>query len=173
MAEKQTFYENGCNNCQFHMEYGMSRYCAGFKNKSRRKPFRKSDPTYKAPKWCPKRKSPSEYRIYGFKDENSEMMFLLLSEAIGNHSYVSVCEYRYCLRASGTVSMTVKEFYKNANDPQTEYLFPQEVIETGEVVEIDTGLSVYCFYCAGKHDFRRTRFDPNRMRALEEKENGG
>ena len=64
--KQRSFSEPGCIGCEAHLDFGLSRYCAGFKNKKRRKAFRKSDPAYKAPKWCPKRKEPCEYRIYSY-----------------------------------------------------------------------------------------------------------
>lgn len=66
MNKPRSFSEPGCVGCEAHLDFGLSRYCAGFKNKKRRKAFRKSDPAYKAPKWCPKRKDPCEYRIYRY-----------------------------------------------------------------------------------------------------------
>ena len=173
MAEKQSFYESGCSSCPAHLVHGMSRYCAGFKNKSRRKSFRKSDPSYKAPKWCPKRKVPSEYRIYGFADEQSRMMESFFNSDFGSERlYVSVMASHYCLRASGTVSSTAKEFFNNANDPSVERLLEQEEIADGEVVEIDTGLSQYFFYCVHNHDYRKVYFSPARCKPRQA-ENGG
>ena len=72
--KQRSFSEPGCIGCEAHLDFGLSRYCAGFKNKKRRKAFRKSDPAYKAPKWCPKRKEPCEYRIYSYADEQAAMM---------------------------------------------------------------------------------------------------
>ena len=74
MFKQKSFAEPGCIGCEAHLDYGLSRYCGGFKNRKRRKPFRKSDPAYKAPKWCPKRKDPCEYRIYSYADERSAVM---------------------------------------------------------------------------------------------------
>lgn len=173
MAEKQNFYESGCSDCPSHMVCGVSRYCAGFKNKSRRKPFRKSDPSYKAPKWCPKRKVPSEYRVYGFADENSRLMSSFFnSDAHSERSHISVMDSHYCLRASGTVSSNIKEFYNNANDPSVECLLEQEEIADGEIVEINTGLAQYFFYCVHSHDYRKVYFNPARCKPRQE-ENGG
>ena len=78
MKKKTRFAEPGCIGCEAHLDFGLSRYCAGFQNKKRRKPFRKSDPLYKAPKWCPKRKEPCEYRIYRYADEQSAVLARLL-----------------------------------------------------------------------------------------------
>ena len=74
MNKPRSFSEPGCVGCEAHLDFGLSRYCAGFKNKKRRKAFRKSDPAYKAPKWCPKRKDPCEYRIYRYADERVIVM---------------------------------------------------------------------------------------------------
>lgn len=39
-----------------------------------------------------------------------------------------------------------------------------EEIEQGDVVEIDTGLAQFFFYCAAPHDFRPAFFDVKRVR---------
>lgn len=80
MNKPRSFSETGCIGCEAHLDFGLSRYCAGFKNKKRRKAFRKSDPAYKAPKWCPKRKEPCEYRIYSYADERAAVMARMFEE---------------------------------------------------------------------------------------------
>ena len=80
MNKTRSFSEPGCIGCEAHLNFGLSRYCAGFKNKKRRKAFRKSDPAYKAPKWCPKRKDPCEYRIYSYADERAAVMAHMFEE---------------------------------------------------------------------------------------------
>ena len=77
---QRSFAEPGCIGCDAHLDFGLSRYCAGFKNKKRRKAFRKSDPAYKAPKWCPKRKSPCEYRIYSYADAQAAALARAFAE---------------------------------------------------------------------------------------------
>ena len=77
---QRSFAEPGCIGCDAHLDFGLSRYCAGFKNKKRRKAFRKSDPAYRAPKWCPKRKSPCEYRIYSYADAQAAALARAFAE---------------------------------------------------------------------------------------------
>lgn len=165
--KKLTFSEPGCLGCPAHMDYHMSRYCGGFNNKKRCKPFRKSDPAYKAPKWCPKRKEPREYRIYGFADEQAETMELLFErEHMGQKGYVFPNVWRYKLRAEGTTGLTPNEFYKRANndDGDAEPLFEHDQMRRGEVVEIDTGLAQFFFYCAEPYHFKAAFFDPAKIR---------
>lgn len=163
--KKITFSEPGCIGCSAHIQYHLSRYCGGFKNKKRRKPFRKSDPAYKAPKWCPKRKEPCEYRIYGFADEQAEWMHLMFEREHMLHDLVAPSPFHYKLRTSGTTNLAPKEFYDKANnnDGCSEHLSMLDDVQNGEVIEIDTGLAQYFFYCAGREDFKIASFDPARV----------
>ena len=86
-----------------------------------------------------------------------------------NYPTAFVSEYRYYLRASGLIGMSPKEFYENANAPYYEKLFEQDDVTMGEVVEIDTGLSRYFFYCIGPHDFKPAFFNTERMATHEQK----
>ena len=170
IVKKPIFIENKCSGCPSHIVYGCSRYCGGFKNKSRRKPFRKNEPEYKAPKWCPKRKTPCEYRIYGFVDENIEWLALSIErQSAVDYPTAFVSEYRYCLRASGLIGMSPREFYENANDLYCEKLFEQDDVNTGEVVEIDAGLSQCFFYCVSPHEFKVAHFNAERVATQEQK----
>ena len=58
----------------FPVNMGCARYCNGFPKKRKSKRFRKSDPKYKPPKWCPRLTSPPVCRVYGFVDEKSEFL---------------------------------------------------------------------------------------------------
>ena len=114
--KQRSFSEPGCIGCEAHLDFGLSRYCAGFKNKKRRKAFRKSDPAYKAPKWCPKRKEPCEYRIYSYADEQAAAMARLFEEdSIGDKDIVFPSAFRYRLRAEGSTGLSPKAFYEQAN----------------------------------------------------------
>ena len=116
MFKQKSFAEPGCIGCEAHLDYGLSRYCGGFKNKKRRKPFRKSDPAYKAPKWCPKRKEPHEYRIYSYADERSAVMARLLeTDEAGDRGLVFPLAHRYRLRTEGKTGLSPKDFYEQAN----------------------------------------------------------
>ena len=155
MNKPRSFSEPGCIGCEAHLDYGLSRYCAGFKNKKRRKAFRKSDPAYKAPKWCPKRKDPCEYRIYSYADERAAVMARMLEEdSIGDRDIVFPSAFRYRLRAEGRTGLSPKAFYEQANaEDDASSPLPDESIRTGDVVEIDTGLAQFFFFCVSAHDF--------------------
>lgn len=161
MNKTRSFSEPGCIGCEAHLNFGPSRYCAGFKNKKRRKAFRKSDPAYKAPKWCPKRKEPHEYRIYSYADEQAAVMARVFDEdSIGDRDIVFPSASRYRLRAEGKTGLSPKAFYEQANAEDDAFPpLPDESIRTGDVVEIDTGLGQFFFYCVSIHDFRPAFFD--------------
>ena len=164
--KQRSFSEPGCIGCEAHLDFGLSRYCAGFKNKKRRKAFRKSDPAYKAPKWCPKRKEPCEYRIYSYADEQAAAMARLFEEdSIGDRDIVFPGAFRYRLRAEGRTGLSPKAFYEqvNAEDDAAPPL-PDESIRTGDMVEIDTRLAQFFFYCVTLHDFRMAFFDVRRIK---------
>lgn len=157
---QRSFAEPGCIGCDAHLDFGVSRYCAGFKNKKRRKAFRKSDPAYKAPKWCPKRKSPCEYRIYSYADEQASALARVFAEDEIRGELAFPMAYRYRLRAEGKTGLTPAEFFKLANSPdEISSPLENEEIEMGDVVEIDTGLAQFFFYCVGPIDFRPAFFD--------------
>ena len=160
---QRSFAEPGCIGCNAHLDFGLSRYCAGFKNKKRRKAFRKSDPAYKAPKWCPKRKSPCEYRIYSYADAQAAALARALSVDEMRGELAFPMAYRYRLRAEGKTGLTPALFFENANSSEEDSLFEGETIGQGDVVEIDTGLAQFFFYCAASHDFRPAFFDAKRV----------
>lgn len=144
--KQRSFSEPGCIGCEAHLNFGLSRYCAGFKNKKRRKAFRKSDPAYKAPKWCPKRKDPYEYRIYSYADERAAVMARMFEEdSIGGRDIVFPSAFRYRLRAEGRTGLSPKAFYENANARDDPSPLLDESVQTGDVVEIDTGLAQFFF----------------------------
>lgn len=158
--KKRSFSEPGCIGCEAHLDFGLSRYCAGFKNKKRRKAFRRSDPAFKAPKWCPKRKEPCEYRIYSYADERSAVMARMFEEDnIGDRDIAFPSAFRYRLRAEGKTGLSPKAFYEQANDAESTTPIMGEGICPGDVVEIDTGLAQFFFYCVSVHDFRPAFFD--------------
>ena len=164
MNKTRSFSEPGCIGCEAHLNFGLSRYCAGFKNKKRRKAFRKSDPAYKAPKWCPKRKDPCEYRIYSYADERAAVMARMFEEdSIGGRDIVFPSAFRYRLRAEGRTGLSPKAFYENANARDDPSPLLDESVQTGDVVEIDTGLAQFFFYCVTPHDFRMAFFDVRRI----------
>ena len=116
-------------------EYGKH-YCSFGK---RFREFRKKDPKIYPPSWCPKRKMPSEFCIYDFKDSEA----WLLNRMVKNSS--APPSYRCAVRRSGTTSLSPGEFYREALTSDVSALLEVEV-KSGEVVEIDDGLIPYCFY---------------------------
>ena len=144
--KQRNFSEPGCIGCEAHLDFGLSRYCAGFRNKKRRKAFRKRDPAYKAPKWCPKRKEPHEFRIYSCADEQAAAMAHMFEEdSIGGRDIVFPSAFRYRLRAEGRTGLSPKAFYENANAGDDPSPLLDESVQTGDVVEIDTGLAQFFF----------------------------
>ena len=166
---QRSFAEPGCIGCDAHLDFGLSRYCAGFKNKKRRKAFRKSDPAYKAPKWCPKRKSPCEYRIYSYADAQAAALARALAvDETDSRELAFPSAHRYRLRAEGKTGLTPAVFFQQANSLEEDMPFENEALEQGDVVEIDTGLAQFFFYCAAPHDFRPAFFDVKRVRKTAE-----
>lgn len=158
--KKRSFSEPGCMGCDAHLNLGLSRYCAGFKNKKRRKAFRKSDPAYKAPKWCPKRKNPHEYRVYSYADAESEVMERLMAdEAHDTKDIAFPMAHHYRLRTAGTTLLSPAQFFERANDSEATELLAGVNIAPGDVVEIDTGLAQFFFVCDRPHGFRIAFFD--------------
>ena len=161
---QRSFAEPGCIGCDAHLDFGLSRYCAGFKNKKRRKVFRKSDPAYKAPKWCPKRKNPCEYRIYSYADAQAAALARAFAEdEISSGELAFPFAHRYRLRAEGKTGLTPALFFENANSSEEDSLFEGETIRQGDVVEIVTGLAHFFCYCAALHYFRPAFFDAKRV----------
>lgn len=154
MAKKKyTFPGLDCPNCPYHQFVGDSvvrtRYCKGFPKKRKPKRFKRSDPMYKPPKWCPRRISPPVCRIYGFADQESEMMnFLANRESLGREqdAYISVSESRYKLRREVPLGMTAKRFYEDIRSDYLNSALCDVDVEYGEVIEIDDGLKPYYFY---------------------------
>lgn len=83
-----------CSECKSHLHYmeNMSvkkngvtmhfgdRFCMGGKKPRK---FGRGDPKIYVPTWCPKRKVPSELRIYGFKSVEQWMLHHDMCEQLG------------------------------------------------------------------------------------------
>ncbi len=151
MAKKYTFPEENCWHCQFYQKVGSglaseTRYCHGFKRKKPRR-FRSSDPSIKAPRWCPKRISPPICRIWGFRDEKSEFIEKLFRRDYGKDKYASPSPQHYAPRQEISLGLTAKRFYDEVqNHPLHEVLPPDADVKDGEIIEIDDGLKPYYFY---------------------------
>ena len=141
--KKYTFPEPGCYRCPYYQRVGETRYCTGFKRRKPRR-FRSSDPKIKAPRWCPRRITPPICRIYGFADERSEYMELVLQR---DFTRTNPSPYHYKVRMEIPLGMTAKRFYDETQmDFPKNILPPDTEIRTGEIIEIDDGLQPYYFY---------------------------
>lgn len=151
MARKSSFPSGSCCSCQYYVlageSIGMSRYCKGRKGR-KPKPFRKSDPYSKAPKWCPRRLSPLACRIYTFKTPKDEQLEWLLhwESSKQNSDYISVTKSRYTVTKEFAMHMTAKQFYDATELEPVAKILPDYEFTFGEIIEIDDGLKSYAFY---------------------------
>lgn len=116
------------------------RYCLGAKKAVR---FTAKDPTRYPPTWCPRRKTPCELRIYGFKSIRDEYLHDLLCRDLGRS--ISPRASHYCVEAECTTELTPKRFWDSLKDHFLSELLPIQ-IHTHWIVEIDDGLKPVCFY---------------------------
>ncbi len=173
--QKCTFPGQNCPSCPYHETVGVTRYCSGFPKKRKARRFRKSDPKYKPPKWCPRRISPPVCRVYGFKDRESELSAWLLNQdmtsgkGIGQKVSPTVLAYHYKLRLELPLAMTAKQFYE-AMQFEADTCAADEVrnqVEYGEVIEIDDGLKPYYFYFTSFRVIPLPYFDRSRVQPSE------
>ena len=127
-----------------HYQCDKERICVGGKKPRR---FRSGDPKRKPPDWCPRRKTPHELRVYGFRSERDRIMHDLLSESSRGYSLPEARRYMVTLE-SHTV-LTAAEFWKRCQSECPEDVLSVKVPLYG-VVEIDDGLRPVCFYNAGR-----------------------
>lgn len=187
--QKYTFPGPTCPGCQYHQSVGdgllQTRYCNGFDKKRKSKRFKRSDPKYKPPKWCPRLISPLVCRVYGFVNSEAAVTdWLLNREATaaksGNEqeAYRSVSEYRYKLRCELSLGLTAKQFYAamltDVSTCVTSKIRNQ--VEYGEIIEIDDGLKPYYFYFDSFRVIPLLHFDRSRVQLeegkIEENEHG-
>ena len=150
MSRKYTVPVPGCRECPHHQRVGSlcceTRYCNGFK---RRKPkrFGRSDPVFKAPKWCPRLITPPVCRVHGFKDEQSAYMDLMWRTEYnsGRLETVSPSSFHYAPRTEIPLGITAKQFFDASQEKPLFRIMPKEVHD-GEIIEIDDGLRPYYFY---------------------------
>lgn len=155
---KTVFYEQTCSDCDFLKIQGCfpceTRYCTNFPRK-RAKRFRSKDPIYKAPAWCPKRIDPPILRVYGFLNDFSETMELDLlpdlTEPLQEFTYPLRPHFK--VRMEKRIDMKAKEFYMAAQKRRRMECLKDVLLEVGEVIEIDSGLSSYCFQYLGANTF--------------------
>jgi len=105
--------------------------------------FKAKDPKKHPPTWCPRRKSPCEVRVYGFKSFRDEYLYDLLCRDLGRD--VSPSASNYCVEEECTTDLTPKRFWDGLEDHFFSELLPVQV-HTHWIVEIDDGLKPVCFY---------------------------
>lgn len=119
-------------------------YCTGGK-KARR--FKRGDMKNGVPEWCPRRKSPCELRLYGFRDKKYERLYCALSCDRGKA--ISPSGHRYALRRELHTELLPSEFWPRCNvEPDSDLLGFE--VNLYEVLEIDDGLRPVFFYKTDK-----------------------
>ena len=115
------------------------RYCRGGK---KTREFKPRDPKVYPPSWCPKLKSPAEYRVYAYKDTDAWYKHDLL-RSIGLSDRPRGNEF--AVRIEGYTTLSARAFWK-----EVEFKFASEVlgvpVHCDEVIEIDDGLRPYFFH---------------------------
>ena len=146
---KETCYE-----CEKHLRYMESnptkqmgvtmhmgeRFCTGGK---RARKFKRNDPKIYVPSWCPKRKLPSELRVYCFKSTIDWMLHERLCYDLGKE--VSPEAHRYAVLYELHTPFSPMEFARRCNEePDAETV--GAAVHRHYVVEIDDGISPAFFY---------------------------
>lgn len=135
------YYKDTIPKRQFNVMMRMGEhYCTGGK-KARR--FKRNDPKVYTPAWCPKRKTPCELRVYGFRSEDDELIHRSLCTVLGYDILPS--ESRYRLEQSLHTELTPREFWKRCDLEPSEELLSLKVA-LYHVLEIDDGLNPAFFY---------------------------
>ena len=156
MPKKPTFSEPGCWSCPHYAVIGQfpceTRLCMGTRRK-RGTRFRKSDPQYKPPKWCPRRLTPKTCRVYSLRGEPERLLEQArrVERNPKKHESYAAFEHRYDPepRYEKAISMTAKQFYEQANQEKLEEILEGYHPECGDVIGIDGGLHPYLFYYYG------------------------
>ena len=114
------------------------RYCRGGK---KTREFKRREPKVYPPSWCPKLKSPAEYRVYAYKDTDAWYKHDLL-RSMGLLDRPRGPEF--AVRTEGHTTLSARDFWK-----EVEYKYASEVlgvpVHGDEVIEIDDGLRP-CFF---------------------------
>lgn len=143
-----------CRDCPDCFTYGESvpkkvrgallksggRYCRGG-NKTRE--FKRSDPKVYPPSWCPKLKSPAEFRVYAYKDTDAWYIHhkMRLQGLLG-----TPCGFEFAVRAKGHTALSAHSFWAEVKHKSASEVLGVTV-HSGEVIEIDDGLRP-CFFHA-------------------------
>ena len=145
------------------MKFG-ERYCRGGK---KTRAFKPRDPKVYPPSWCPKLKSPAEYRVYAYKDidtwYNHYMLRLhgLTDRPLGPE---------FAVRTEGHTTLSARDFWK-----EVEFKYASEVLGVpvygDEVIEIDDGLRPCFFHVTEDWDVKVfTYFNRDKARENQHKE---
>ena len=136
-----------CSECKSHLHYmeNMSvkkngvtlhfgdRFCMGGKKPRK---FGRGDPKIYVPTWCPKRKVPSELRIYGFKSVEQWMLHHDMCEQLGTDISPSAFRYAVGLFASG--------YFPGRRVPYQVSAFQSRSSRTGECRKPKLDLQRWC-----------------------------
>ena len=117
-------------------------YCISGKRPRR---FSSKAARIRVPKWCPKRKTPCELRVYGFKNTDEFLMHSFL-QCKSDHDITPEAR-RYAVAYEGHTELTPRNFWLACNKVPARELIDKEV-PWFCIVEIDDGLRPYCFYRA-------------------------
>ena len=145
-----------CSSCPHNLHYSDAvpkramgvmlhmgeRFCTGGKKPRR---FKRVDPKIYVPSWCPKRKSPCELRVYGFKSIRDEWLHSDLCRSIGKP--LPPEEHRYALIYEGRTDLSPRDFWERCGimpDPENGIL--ENPVQKYQVLEIDDGLKPVFFY---------------------------
>ena len=147
-----------CAECKSHLQYldrmpakqiGVTmhfgeRFCLGGKKPRR---FGRADPKIYVPSWCPKRKVPSELRIYGFKSTEAWMMHHDMCQHLGKA--IAPSAFRYAVVFELHTPLTPREFAKRCNE-ESDAETLGVAVHRYYVVEIDDGIKPTFFYKTDK-----------------------
>lgn len=124
------------------MMHMNERFCLGAK---KARLFKKRDPQIYVPDWCPRRKSPCEWRVYGFKSSREELLHFSLCQSVSETLFPT--EHRYALIREGRTELSPRDFWERCEttpDPTEGIL--ETPMESYQVLEIDDGLEPAFFY---------------------------
>ena len=154
MKKSFKYVEPSCSSCDGYksLNYSTGR-CEGGK-----KPryFKKSDPKYKAPKWCPRRHVTPIVRVYGFVDDNARRMYAMHQSS---GSQISPLAHHYKLVFETYGFLNAGDFYKRASREPVEQMIECD-FEYGYIVEIDDGLRPYFFHYKSCAEVENVFFSP-------------
>lgn len=119
------------------MRFG-ERYCRGGK---KTREFKRRDPKVYPPSWCPKLKSPAEYRIYTYKDADAWYLHRLLRAQGLLHTPRGD---EFAVRADGHTALSARDFWKEVKFKSASAVLGVPIYND-EVIEIDDGLRP-CFF---------------------------